>query len=66
MKCKVLSVQSGVSQKTNKPYSFVYVQLDNGLPVRVFDSTQRTFIGGDTVELVIEPSFDGSARVVIK
>lgn len=66
MKGIVLSVQSGVSSKTQKPYKFVLIQLENGDLIRVYDGTGRDFPVKSNVELVIQTSFDMSPRVLIK
>ena len=64
MKAKVINVQSGVSSKSGKPYSFVWVEVQEGI-MKIFDGTDRKFNKDEVVELKIVPSFDNTARVVI-
>lgn len=66
MKCKILSVQKGISQKSGKEYFNIWLLLPSGEPVKIFDNSGRQFSPGSEIELVIVAGFDGSARVQIK
>lgn len=66
MKCKVMSVQNGVSKKSNKPYCILWVMMPTGSPCKVFDMSGRDFSGIEFVELGIDVNYNAEPRVVIK